>query len=166
MKPLDDAAVAEIERLHRENKLTLAQIGERFGCTATYISALARRRGWLMRSEMLGRAPRKTTAASTPKARAALAHRLCDVINQKLDQMEKDMQSGELSSADLERDAKSVASMIGGMEKVVTGPDEDKERQPRAAAIAAVNDVERIHREIIERFERIQRRREAERGSG
>ena len=80
--------------------------------------------------------------------------------------METDMQSGELSSADLERDAKSVASMIGGMEKVVNGPDEDKERTPRAASVAAVNDVERIHREIIERFERIQRRREAERGSG
>jgi hypothetical protein len=28
---LDDAAVAEIQRLYADNKLTVAQIGERFG---------------------------------------------------------------------------------------------------------------------------------------
>ncbi len=38
-----------------------------------------------------------------------LAHRLCDAITKKLEQMEKGMESGELNSSDYERDAKSVA---------------------------------------------------------
>lgn len=156
MTTLDEAVIAQIKVLYEESGLTLVRIGVQFGRTATSISQLARKRGWKLR------APRKL---SPPKARAALAHRLCDVINKKLDQMETDMQSGELSSADLERDAKSVASMIGGMDKAVSAQNEDKKRKPRAAASAAVTEVERLQREIIERFERIQRRREAERGS-
>ena len=83
------------------------------------------------------------------------------------------MTSGELSSADYEGDAKAVGSMIGGMHKVVaTVKDADEERRPKSASSAASaapatssGEAERLHREIIERFERIQRRWEAERGS-
>ena len=156
MTKLDEAVIAQIKPLYEESDLTLVRIGVQFGCSATSISQLAKRRCWKLR------APRKL---SPPKARTALALRLCDVINSKLDQMEKDMQSGELSSADLERDAKSMASMIGGMDKALSAQNEDKKRKPRTAAAAAVNEVERIHREIIERFERIQRRRNAQAGS-
>jgi hypothetical protein len=73
-----------------------------------------------------------------------------------------------LSSADLDRDAKAIASMIGGMQKVVPVPDEDKVSKPddaRCAAVANTDEVERLQREIIERFERIEKRRQAERGS-
>lgn len=162
----DAATIARMKVDYEESDLTVVQIGAKYGCSTAYVCKLAKLHGWKPRSLRIGRAPAKPKSWR-PRARTGIARRLCKVINKKLDQMETDMQSGELSSADLERDAKSVASMIGGMEKVVSGPDEDKERTPRAAAAAgAVNDVERIHREIIERFERIQRRREAERGSG
>jgi hypothetical protein len=166
---LDDAALAEIERLYRGSELTVVAIGVRFGRSGTGISKLARQHGWPMRWERRGCAPRKS-GPSAAKARALLAHRLCEAITKKLDQMEKDMASGELSSEDFERDAKSVTSMIGAMNKVAaTGTDADTKQKPKSAEPAepdAASEAERISREIVERFERIQRRREAERGSG
>jgi uncharacterized protein YjcR len=71
---LDDAAVAEIQRLYADNKLTVAQIGEQFGVSASAVSKLARKRGWPTRCELMGRSPRRGQP-STPKARAVLAQR-------------------------------------------------------------------------------------------
>jgi hypothetical protein len=167
MAALDEATVGRIKVDYEESSLTVGAIGIKFGVSASYISRLAREHGWLMRTQRMGRRPR-TTAHLTIAGRAFIAHRLCGVINRKIDQMEKDMESGELSSADLERDAKTIASMVGGMQKVVPGPDEDKVSKPDAArsnSAADANEVERLQREIIERFVRIQRRREVERGS-
>ncbi len=162
---LDKAAEAEIKRLYLETNVTLVKIGEQFGIAASSISRLARTRGWPMRWERMGRSPR-TMQSSTPKARAALVHRLCIAIDKKLDQMETNMASGKLGSSDYERDAKAVGSMINGMEKVaVAGADADKEQKPKSAGPAAATEADRIRREIVERFERIQRRRNAERGS-
>ncbi len=167
---LDDAAIAEIKRLYGECELTLVEIGRRYNISPTGISKLARKHGWTMRWELMGRAPR-ASGLSTPRARERLLRRLCDTITRKLEQMEKGMKSGELNSADHERDAKAVASMIGSMEKVAaTVTDADEERQPKSASPGAsegpdLSEAERLHREIIERFERIQRRRNAEAGS-
>ena len=164
----DDAALAEIERLYRAGELTRVEIGCRFDRSAAAISKLARSRGWPMRWEVMGRAP-KVSGLSAPKARAKLANRLCNAITKKLEQMETGMKSGELGSADFERDAKAVASMIGGMQKVAaTVADAEQERQPKSASASAganTGEAERLHREIIERFERIQRRRNAAAGS-
>ena len=168
---LDDASLAEIGRLYREGELRIAEIGRRFGCTDSAISKLARRYGWPMRRAMTVRAAGKV--ALVPTVRVRLVRTLCAAITTKLEQMEKGMKSGELGSADFERDAKAVGSMLGGLEKVTaTTPDADKERQPKstnsaasAAPAAGSGEAERLHREIIERFERIQRRRETERGS-
>jgi hypothetical protein len=170
MAVLDEATLAEIKDLYQGNDLTLAEIGQRYGRTPSGISRLARTHGWMMRSVVRGWAPHRTLL-STPKVRAYLAHRLCRAIGIKLDQMEKDMADGKLSSQDFERDAQSVGSMIGGLEKVVaTATDADKDPKPQSgrppAQSAPASDVERIHREIIERFERIQRRRNAEAGPG
>lgn len=164
---LDEAAFALMRVDYEESSLTVAAIGDKFGVSASYVCRQARERGWLMRTDRLGRRPR-TTAPLSGVGRALIAHRLCGVINKKIDQMEKDMESGELSSADLERDAKTIGSMIGGMHKVVPVPGEDKVSKPdvaRTAAVENADEVERLQREIIERFERIQSRREAERGS-
>jgi len=157
---LDDAAVAEIQRLYADTIVTVAQIGEQFGISPSAVSKLARTRGWPMRGERMGRSTRRGQP-STPKARAVLAHRLCNAITKKLDQMEKGMESGELSSSDYERDAKSLASMISGMEKVAAvSSDGGKEPKPKAAE-PAVAQVERIRRETVQRFERLQRSRNA-----
>lgn len=92
--------------------------------------------------------------------------KLCGVVARKLEQMETDMERGELASEDLERDAKAVASMIGGMEKVAaTVPDADNKRTSKSEDADGEDNVERLQREIIARFEQIQRRRNAERGS-
>ena len=168
---LDDASLAEVGRLYREGRLKLAEIGRPYGLAPSAISHLARVHGWPMRGKLKARAP-QVTALSTPKTRA-LARRLCDAITKKLEHMEKGMTSGELSSADYERDAKAVGSMVGGLQKVAaTVKDADEERQPKSASSATSaapatgsGEAERLHREIIERFERIQRRRDAERGS-
>lgn len=162
---LDEAAMAELERLYCEGELTLVELGARFGRSPSGISRLARSRGWPMRWDSMGRAPRKSTS-SAPAVRAALAARLSGVIAKKLEQMETAMERGELKSEDLERDAKAVASMIGGMEKVAaTVPDADKKRTTKTEDADGEDNVERLQREIIARFEQIQRRRNAEGGS-
>ena len=107
--------------------------------------------------------------AVSEAARAGIAQRLCNLINKKLDQMEKDMDSGALGSSDLERDTKSVGAMMSGMDKVLAPADADKKQKTKDAAApevdACLDDCARLQREIIERFERIERRREAARGS-
>jgi len=164
---LDKAAVAEIKRLYHGSELTLDEIGEQYGLAATSVSRLARTQGWLMRSVMRGNAPRRHLP-TTEKARELLAHQLCDAITSKLKQMETDMTSGRLTSQDYERDTNSVSAMIGGLEKVTaTATHADKERKPKCAEPAPPADAaERLHREIVERFERLQRRRNSQAGSG
>jgi hypothetical protein len=101
--------------------------------------------------------------AASEAARAGIAQRLCNLINKKLDQMEKDMDSGALGSSDLEH-TKSVGAMMSGMD--LTPADADKKQKTKDGAAPEVDtcldDYARLQRKIIERFER---RREAARGS-
>jgi len=160
---LDHAVLAEIGRLYGDRTLTLAEIGRRHNRSAASISQLARKHGWPMRRG-------EQRAAQRSEARARLAAKLCKAVTRKLVQMEKAMKSGELCPADCERDAKSIVSMVGSMEKVLaTVPDANEERQPESASAgpsegSGTGEAERLHREIMERFERIQRRRNAEAG--
>jgi hypothetical protein len=164
MAVLDEATLAEIKVLHQANELTLAEIGVRYGMAATAVSKLARVHGWPSRSEMMGRAPPSFRPA-TARTQARLVRRLFDTISMMLEQMEADMKSGKLGAQNFERPGKSVAAMISSLsEATATEPNGDEKKKPNAAAPAA--EAERIQREIIERFERIQRRRDAEAGSG
>jgi hypothetical protein len=162
---LDQEALAEMKRLHQGNELTLAEIGARFGRSATSVTKLAHKYGWTPRSELLGYAPR-LKLPTTPRALELVVVRMCGTIVMKLDQMEKGMQSGTLTSEDCERDAKSLATLVGNtLKALATGPDAqkhaNKEQQPATFEPAPVSDeAERLHREIVERFERIQRSRE------
>jgi hypothetical protein len=162
-KPLDAATVALVRIDYEESDLTVDAIGLKYGRSPSFISRLAREGGWLMRSERMGRRPRAGSAPSH-MAREGIARRLARFINSKLDHLEKCMQDGTLSPEDAERGAKSVATIIGGFDKVMTPaelPDEDKRTMAQRDTAGAVDEVERLQREIIERFERIQRRREA-----
>ena len=160
-----EADLAEIKRLHQANELTLDEIGERFGIAATTVSKLARLHGWRSRSELLGRSPRSFRPV-TARRQARLVRRFYDTISMMLEQMEADMRSGTLKAQDFERVGKSMAAMIGGLGKATaTEPDGDETQKPISAEPDAAADVERIQREIIERFERIQNRRSAEAGS-
>ena len=164
---LDAATLALIKVDYEESGLTVAAIGEKYGHSPSYISRLARIHGWILRTQRLGRTPRMSAVLSQ-QARALIAHRLCSIINKKLDQMEKDMDSGVLTSPDLERDSKTIGSMVVGVERIVPRLEEDKVSKRDAAEAAPLADddaVMRLQLEIIERFERIQRRREAARGS-
>jgi hypothetical protein len=164
---LDPAVLAEIKCLYGDRSITVAEIGRRHNRSAASISQLARKQGWPMRRGEQREAQRR-------EARARLAAKLCKAITTKLEQMEKAMRRGELCPADCEREAKSVGSMVGSMEKVLTTVPHAEERQPQPASAGASEDTsdgpstgeaERLHREIMERFERIQRRRDAEAGS-
>ncbi len=163
----DAATLAEIKCLHQANEQTLADIGERFGIAATTVSKLARTHGWTSRSELIGRAPRSYHPV-TAQAQARLVRRLYDTISMMLEQMEADMRSGKLNTPDFERTAKSVAALIGSVSKAkTTVTDGDEKKKPQAAApTVAADEVERLHREMIERFERIRSRRDTEAGSG
>ena len=164
---LDAATLALVKVDYEESSLTVIAIGEKYGVSPSYVSRMARTHGWILRTQRLGRTPRMPAVLSQ-EARALIAHRMCGIINKKLDQMEKDMDSGVLTSPDLERDAKTIGSMVIGVEKIVPRHEENKVSKRDAAEAAPLADddaVERLQREIIERFERIQRRREAARGS-
>ena len=161
---LDEATLAQIKDLHQANELTLAEIGARFGISASKVSRLARVHGWPSRSEMLGRSPR-TFRSVTGLARARLVRRFYDTMGLMLLQMEADMRSGKLTGPDYERTGKSLAAIVGSLGKATaTEPDGDETKKPKCAEPAA-DDAERLHREIIERFERIQKRRHDEAGS-
>ncbi len=163
---LDEATLAEMKRLHQACELTLAEIGVRFGMAATTVSKVARLNGWPSRSELIGRAPPSFRRVSA-RAKARLVRRIYDTIGTMLKQMEADMESGKLQANDFERAGKSVAAMLAGLHKATaTEPDGDDKQKPNAAEpAAAADEAERLHREIIERFERIQQRRKAEAGS-
>jgi hypothetical protein len=166
---LDEAALAEMKRLHQANELTLTEIGVRFGLSASMVSKVARQNGWPSRTELKGRSPR-TLQWVTERARTRLVRRLYETIGMMLEQMEADMKGGNLKAQDFERVGKSVAAMIGGLSKATaTEPDGDqKKKSPKSAEPAespAADEAERLHREIIERFERVQKRRNAEAGS-
>jgi hypothetical protein len=163
---LDEAALAEIKRLHQANVLTLAEIGARYGIAATAVSKLARRQGWPSRSELTGRSPRMVQPVAS-QSRARLVCRLYNTITMMLELMEAEMKSGTLKAPDFERIGKSVAAMLGGLSKATaTEPDGDEKQKPTSAApAAAADEAERLHREIVERFARIQQRRNAEAGS-
>jgi hypothetical protein len=165
---LDERAVAEIKILHQACELTLAEIGARCGISATAVSHLARKEGWTPRSQLLGHAARSFRPA-TLQMRARLVRRFYDVMNKKLDQMEKAMAADKLSAEEFEREGKTTAAMFGSVAKAVAESDGEKRQKPKAsepAPVSASDEAERLHREIIERFERIQKRRNAEAGSG
>ena len=133
---LDEATIALVKYDYEETDLTIIAIGKKLGCSPSYICRLARNRGWLLRSIRLGRTPRTPVPVSAA-ARAGIAQRLCSLINKKLDQMEKDMESGALGSSDLERDTKSVGAMMSGMEKVMERRRIEDEKQKTKDAAAA-----------------------------
>jgi hypothetical protein len=166
MAVLDEATLAEIKRLHQANELTLAVIGARYGMAATSVSKLARVHGWPSRSELIGRAPQSFRRVSA-RTHARLVRRLYDTISMMLEQMEAAMKSGKLTAQDFERTGKSAAAMISSVSKATAAePDGVEKKKPNARPAASADDAERLHREIIERLERIQRRRNAEAGSG
>ena len=55
---IDPAALPEIKRLYCERKLSNAAIGDRYGCSGSAISKLARTHGWPMRRAVIVRGAR------------------------------------------------------------------------------------------------------------
>ena len=161
-KPFDAATLAAIEIDHDAGELTLDAIGKKYGCSGAYICKLAKLHGWKRRRPPDGAVPPRRRTRRNP--RTVMRRRMCKVINGKLKEMEQGMKTGDMSAADVERNTKVVTSMLGGLHKL-GAPEEDKVGDAPSTNAGAKDDVERLQREIIERFERIQRRREAERGS-
>lgn len=163
---LDEAALGEIKRLHQANELTLDEIGARYGMAATAVSKLARVHGWPSRTQLLGRRARSFRRV-TARKRARLVRRLYDTISMMLERMEAEMKSGKLQAQDFERIGKSMAAMIGSLGKAAATEPQGDEKQTcnTAELVPASDEAERLHREIIERFERIRERRKTEAGS-
>jgi hypothetical protein len=174
-KRFDEPTLVAIEVEHNAGELTLNAIGKKHGCSGAYICKLAKEYGWPRRRPASAETCETTESADgaartapakkkrPPDMRVMIKRRMCKVINRKLKEMEQGMQSGNMEPAEIERNTRVVTSMIGGLQKV-GGPEEDKERNAKAADAGTADEVERLQREIIERFERIQRRREAEGG--
>lgn len=175
MTRLDDAQWAEVRRLYESGEGTVVGIAGAFGIDARAIHGMARRHGWPRRSEMKGRrVGRRGPAAAVPpghptrSVRQALIRRLYLAINLKLQHWENRMAGGEeLSSADSERMAKEITTMIRGFEAVAeaegaiekrdAGDDGQGRRGKRRSAddTTVADDAERMRREIAERLERL-----------
>jgi len=165
MAALNEAAIAIAARLWQTTALTQAKIAKAAGVRPPTISR------WI-EAGILGERPGAPAARKRSftrrRAGKAIAERIYRIINTKLEQMEEGMANGTLAPTDVERYAKSVASMVGGFDKALPAkPNERKKRKPKPgdSGDAAVSEVERLQREIIERFERIQQRRQSEEGS-
>ena len=154
---------AEAKRLWQETRLTQAQIGEKVQRSASTIGRWGNTEHWGPRPGDVGKAPREPNF-SRRRANRSIAKRMHNIIIRKLDLMEKGLEDGTLSVEEAERHSKSISSMVGGYGKVNEAPHAEKKRK-RSKADVIIDDVARLQLEIIERFERIQRRREAARGS-
>jgi hypothetical protein len=159
-------AIAKARELWETTTATQAEIGKAVGRSAATISRWAKTYNWKARPGAEGKPPREPNF-SRKRANLAIAKGMHKVIMRNLDDMEKGLEVGTLAPADAERKSKTIASMIGGYGKVTETPHAEKKRKrgKADAEIKAVDEVERLQREIIERFERIERRREAARGS-
>jgi hypothetical protein len=106
----------EVERLVRETPLSLREISRRTGVPESTLRSRSLREGW------------RPGAASTPKsarrARRTLVSRFYMAIDKKLQQMEsrmeKEIESGEgaSTSADHERDARTIGGLINQFAKL------------------------------------------------
>lgn len=164
-KRIDAATLAEIKQHYCANKLTVAEIGLRYGRSPSGISQLARRKGWPPRLVHHGESPAKRLALLR-QARDGMLLRYYGTMSRHFEQMEADLARGGLSPDEVERRAKSMRSMHGAVENVekvsAAGAHADQDPQPSLPAPDDTAEAERIRREIMERFERIQRRWDAE----
>ena len=162
---LDAATEAAIKLDYEESDLTLDRIGKKHGRSGAWVCKLARLRRWKRRRKQTVPSDLPPRRRRPRNVRSVIDRRMCNIISRKLKQMETGMKTGALTSADLDRDAKWVGSMLGGMGKVNAPAERDEASDPNIANAGAQDEVERLQREIIERFERILRRRDAARGS-
>jgi hypothetical protein len=143
---------------------TQAEIAKAVGRSVTTICRWIARESWL-RPGTEDKPPREPNF-SRKRADLAIAKRMHKVIMRNLDEMEQGIESGKLTPADAERKSKALASMIGGYGRVKEAPDAAKaSKRGKTVKAGSIDDRERLQREIIERFARIERRREAARGS-
>jgi hypothetical protein len=158
-------AKAEARVLFETTNQTQAEIAKAVGRSVSTISRWAALENWQRPGEK-NKPPREPNF-SRKRADLAIAKRMHKIIMRNLDEMEQGMENGTLAPADAERKSKATAVMIGGYGKVTETPNAEKKRKrgKSAAELGAVDDIERLQREIIERFERIERRRDAARGS-
>ena len=158
-------AKAEARVLFETTNQTQAEIAKAVGRSVSTISRWAARENWQRPGEK-NKPPREPNF-SRRRAGVAIGKRIHSFIIRKLDEMEKGMEDGTLTPEAAESGSKMISSMIGGFDKAVPNPNEGSKRRRGAddGKPAAVDEVARLQREIIERFERIERRREAARGS-
>jgi hypothetical protein len=162
-KRIDATTLAEVKRLYDGDELTLVQIGKRVGRSPSLISQLAKRHGWARRWDRLGRKPYRRPSG-LERERKTMLRRYYRTVSRFLQQMETAIGKGEYSLDDFERGAKSVRAIQGGMGNVekVAAAGTHADQEPIPAAPDDDSEAERIRREIMERFERIQQRRAAE----
>jgi hypothetical protein len=157
-------AKAEARVLFETTNQTQVEIGKAVGRSAATISRWAAFENW-QRPGADGKPPREANF-SRKRADLAIAKRMHKIIMRNLDEMEQGMENGTLAPADAERKSKAMAVMIGGYGKVKEAPNAArKPKRGKSAGLGTIADVERLQREIVERFESIERRREAARGS-
>lgn len=156
MAPSADADWVEIERLVRETSMSLREIALRTGVSSRTLSYRSARQGWRP-SEASGPRP-------TLRTRRTLILRFYRAIDKKLQQMEsrmeKEIESGEgaSTSADHERDARTIGGLInqlGKLSEYETGLDRPAGQGDAAVIATLAAETDRYRRELVERLARL-----------
>lgn len=184
---LSEATWAEIARLWREGREPLGSLAERFGMSRQRLVATARKKEWGSRTTVpapsqsaerpsgsrssarviADRAPsgprrKPKKAKSRDRSLQSMVERLFDAMETKLSVIEQRLaEGGDETSADSERTARSIGTLIRNLERLseyerklikaqsATGKDTEGER----------DDTERRRQELAQRIARLLERR-------
>lgn len=175
---VDDAAWAEIKRLWLETDLSARALADKFAVSASSIARRARTEGWTphpSRAERSAAASRQAAIRASRKAdesckrsaplrrRKPVApevrvRRMLAIIDLQLEQLERDMTSGEeLTVQDKERLGRQFSGAIGSLEKVMeVASEHEKARTARGGDTAeSRRTADDLRHEIAERLDRL-----------
>jgi hypothetical protein len=162
MAPLTLDQWDEVRRLYVENCETLDAIAKRFGIGRRTIQSRARAQGW-PRRRRAGGGPRDMAAVEI-ETRRTLVHRLRKAIDAKLTLMELRMQNDmkkagkgkHVSSADHERDARAIGTLVRNFDKlteIASDLEHSANGKPASGDAAALfAEADRYRRELAERL--------------
>jgi hypothetical protein len=164
MAALDPAAVAKAYGLFKTTRMTVAAIGAAVGRSASTITRWAEQFEWGARPGAEGK-PLRAPNFSRKRANRNMAKGFYQLIMRYLDTMEQGLKECSLTPEKAEQTAKLLAPLVSSYGKVDANEAADAKTKGKRSKAAGVDDVERLQREIVERLERIQSRRLAQRGS-
>ncbi|NJM34786.1 MAG: hypothetical protein HC850_08815 [Rhodomicrobium sp.] len=160
-KPPAQGDWAAIERDYLAGSMTVSELCAVHGIDRNALYRRIREEGWRKRSETSARATaaKVTPAAKSRRPSPGLAERLSTLLDRKMTEFENRMADGSATSADTERDARTLNTLVRLLEKL-TSPLASNKKRAGATTDAALtskaeDDADRIRSDLAQRLERL-----------